>query len=86
MFNKLRFIWGKNKKAGMASLEVPAVEGTDPKLCKNWRLVETPKEILAYLLERNRKHFGQAKGSPLTDHRYPSNLILQHLPPRANWY
>jgi hypothetical protein len=28
--------------------------------------VETPKEILEYLLERNCKHFGQARGTPFT--------------------
>ncbi len=66
MFNKLRFIRGKYQTSGMSSLEVPTVDGTNPKLCKDWKLVETPTEIMEYLLERNRKHFGQAKGTPFT--------------------
>ena len=66
MFQKLRFIRGKNQKSGMATLEVPTIPGMDPKTCKDWTLVECPKEIMEYLLARNRKHFGQAKGTPFT--------------------
>jgi hypothetical protein len=66
MFNKLRSICGKYQKSGVAFLEVPRVPGTDQKLCKDWKLVETPEEIMEYLLERNCKHFGQAKGTPFT--------------------
>jgi hypothetical protein len=32
----------------------------------DWTLVECPKAIMAYLLDRNRKHFGQAEGTPFT--------------------
>jgi hypothetical protein len=66
MFNKLRFIRGKYQKSGMSSLEVPTIDGTDPKQCNDWKLVETPKEIMEYLLAQNWKHFGQVKGTPFT--------------------
>ena len=50
MFNKLKFIRGKYQKSGISSLQVPTVEGTNPKTCKDWKTVVTPSEIVAYLL------------------------------------
>ena len=42
----------------------------DPKQCANnpslWRTVRAPQEIQDLLMARNRKHFGQAHGTPLT--------------------
>eukprot|EP00957_Ditylum_brightwellii_P112114 8548247-Ditylum_brightwellii.AAC.1 len=32
----------------------------DQKQTKEWRIVETPKEIANYLMLRNKRHFGQA--------------------------
>jgi hypothetical protein len=65
LFNKLKFIRGKYQQSGISSLEVPSVDGDNPKKCKDWKTVDTPKEIVAYLLARNQGHFGQAEG-PLT--------------------
>ncbi len=62
MFNKLKFIRGKYQKSGISSLQVPTVEGTNPKTCKDWKTVVTPSEIVAYLLRRNQGHFGQGEG------------------------
>ena len=31
-----------------------------------WMAVDTPEEITQYLLERNKKHFSQAEGTPFT--------------------
>ena len=66
MFNKLRFIRGKYQKSGMATLEVPAIVGTDPNgaTIGSW---PSPKEIVKYLLDRNRTHFGQATRTPSTE-------------------
>jgi hypothetical protein len=50
----------------MATLEVPAIDGTNPKQCHAWKLMECPKAIMEYLLARNCKHFGQADGTPFT--------------------
>ena len=62
MFNKLKFIRGKYQKTGIASLQVPSVDGENPKTCKKWRTVTTPSEISSYLLGRNQGHFGQGEG------------------------
>ena len=65
MFNKLKFIRGKYQKSGIASLQVPCVDGDNPKTCQHWKTVDTPKEIESYILAKNKGHFGQAKG-PMT--------------------
>ena len=38
----------------------------DPKTATHWTTVTSPREIEYYLLLRNRQHFGQAQGTPLT--------------------
>ena len=38
----------------------------DPKACRVWKLITNPREIEYYLMLRNRLHFGQADGTPLT--------------------
>jgi hypothetical protein len=38
----------------------------DPKSCTEWQQIDVPTEVLFHLQQRNRKHFGQAKGSPFT--------------------
>ena len=65
---KLRFISnnGESKTAGLTRLEVPKDPGQDPKSCSDWMVVDTPEEITRFLLERNKKHFSQAQGTPFT--------------------
>ncbi len=62
LFNKLRFIRGGYQKSGLSSLEVPMIDGENPKTCLHWKKVETPKAISSYVLKRNQGHFGQAEG------------------------
>ena len=38
----------------------------DPKQCRNWKTVTKPDDVEYYLQLRNRCHFGQAQGTPLT--------------------
>ncbi len=38
----------------------------NPKLATTWRTTEIPQDVLHYLRLRNRLHFGQAAGTPLT--------------------
>jgi hypothetical protein len=65
--SKLRFIsQDGNQKSTLNRLEVPLDPKQDPKSCKEWVTVDAPEEITAYLLERNRKHFSQALGTPFT--------------------
>ena len=67
MYAKLRFIRkDSNQQSGLSRLEVPLNPLEDPKTCTVWRTVDSPKEITTFLLERNRKHFGQAAGTPFT--------------------
>ena len=42
---------------------VPEDPSVSPKECTHWKSVETPAEVEKFLIERNRKHFGQAKGT-----------------------
>ena len=41
-------------------------EDQDPKHCTEWKTINIPSEALSHLQIRNRKHFGQAKGTPFT--------------------
>lgn len=38
----------------------------DPKTCTEWRQVDVPTEVIEQLRQRNRRHFGQADGTPFT--------------------
>jgi hypothetical protein len=40
---------------------------SDPKQCNEWITITDPKAIEYYLLLRNRLHFGQAQGTPMTE-------------------
>jgi hypothetical protein len=64
---KLRFISkDSDQQSGLTRLHVPTGPSQDPKKCTEWTTVDTPEAITTYLLERNRKHFGQADGTPFT--------------------
>lgn len=39
----------------------------DPKEAESWETITDPEEIEKYLILRNKKHFHQAHGTPLTD-------------------
>jgi hypothetical protein len=67
LHSKLRFIsQDGTQKSTLNCLEVPLNPQQDPKSCTEWLTVDAPEEITAYLLERNRKHFSQALGTPFT--------------------
>eukprot|EP00957_Ditylum_brightwellii_P019253 1451632-Ditylum_brightwellii.AAC.1 len=51
---------------GINTIITPEMELKDPKKAQQWRTVHLPEEILNYLTIRNRRHFGQAKGTPFT--------------------
>ena len=50
----------------MTKVEVPVNQHDDPETCQHWKVVDIPSEVLDHLQRRNRKHFGQAQGSPFT--------------------
>jgi hypothetical protein len=51
---------------GLSHIEVPVDPNADPKPCTEWKKIDMPDEKVKCLLERNQKHFGQAKGNPPT--------------------
>lgn len=53
-------------RSGLSQIQVPLHTGENPKTCTEWRTLTVPHEVETALLERNRKHFGQAKGTPFT--------------------
>ena len=75
---KIKAIRGKYNKSGFTSIKVPTSwppafsdpellhSLPDPKQATEWKTVDLPDEIVYYLLTRNRLHFGQAHGTPLT--------------------
>lgn len=67
LYRKLRFLKNTGQQhSSLNRLEVPSQPHQDPKTCKEWMVADSPEEITSYLLERNRKHFGQAHGMPFT--------------------
>ena len=55
-----------NNRKGVTRIEIPLHPDTDPKSCTEWQQIDVPTEVLFHLQQRNRKHFGQAHGSPFT--------------------
>jgi hypothetical protein len=76
MWQKLASLNPSGRSKGMSSVKVPTSWPTDdagftrpienPKTCSEWKTVDTPKEMLYYLMKRNQLHFGQAQGTPFT--------------------
>ena len=66
VFRKLKAMRKGAESAGLTRIEVPLDPNADPKQCNEWRMVDIPTEVLHHLQVRNRRHFGQAHGSPFT--------------------
>ena len=70
-YRKIQFIRREPNGRGLSEIQVPADPTMDPKQCPKdnayWRTVQTPDEITQLLIRRNRIHFGQAQGTPLTE-------------------
>jgi hypothetical protein len=80
MYSMFRNIHGKSQSGGLRNIEIldtwtsPSEAGkagdwcdakTHDKQNNNFRNLTIPNEIEYYLMERNRRHFGQAQGTPL---------------------
>jgi hypothetical protein len=59
-FQNLRRVLGKIKSGALSSIMVP---GDEP---DTWERIYDQTQITAILIERNKKHFGQAHGTPFT--------------------
>ena len=66
MFKKLKLIRHTGGATGVTRIEVPVPADEDPKQCQEWQTIDIPSEVLAHLQTRNRRHFGQAHGTPFT--------------------
>jgi hypothetical protein len=86
-YKKLQRLRNPTGHAGLSELKVPMDTTIDPKLCPNqdthWRTERVPEEIERLLLERNRKHFGQAEGTPLTTPEITAQLSYDGSGPMA---
>ena len=47
-------------------MEIPVQQGDDTLQGETWQQIDIPSEILHHPRERNRRHFGQAHGTPFT--------------------
>jgi hypothetical protein len=66
IFKKLAALRRTNVRQGVTRIEIPMHPDDDPKTCTEWNTIDIPLDILRLLQERNRKHFGQAQGTPFT--------------------
>jgi exonuclease III len=66
MFAKIRYLRSPHQGSGVSSIQVPAQPTDNPKDCSDWITVDAPAEVVEKLRDRNRKHFGQAHGTPFT--------------------
>ena len=74
VFNKIKFIRQTGHTKGLTTLKIPhSPTATTDEDMKNlpdndetWKTIRLPEEIEELLLERNRRHFGQAEGTPFT--------------------
>ena len=84
LFEKLRSVQLKGARRGVVTLEIPLHPDSDPKTCTEWRTIDIPgEEIVANLQSRNRKHFGQAHGSPFTVSPLSDDLGFLGIGPNA---
>jgi hypothetical protein len=66
LFHKLKSLRLVRQKSGVTCIEIPSPPTTDPKTCTDWVQIDIPTEAIFHLQEQNRRHFGQAAGSPFT--------------------
>lgn len=64
LFQKLTSLRLVRQKSGVTRIEIPTLPTADPKTCTEWTQIDVPEEVVFHLSERNRRHFGQAAGSP----------------------
>ena len=66
MFRKLKLLRHSGGATGITRIEVPVHPDQEPKTCHEWQTIDIPSEVLQHLQSRNRRHFGQAHGTPFT--------------------
>jgi hypothetical protein len=66
LFDKLKTLRARGHQSGVTRIEIPLHPSEDPKTCDDWQTIDVPDEIVHHIQARNRKHFGQAHGTPFT--------------------
>ena len=66
LFDKLKTLRARGHQSGVTRIEIPLHPNEDPKTCDDWQTIDVPDEIVHHIQARNRKHFGQAHGTPFT--------------------
>jgi ribosomal silencing factor RsfS len=66
VYRKIKTQMKSARTQSITRVEVPANPADNPKTCTDWKVVDVPSEVLYALQERNRRHFGQAHGTPFT--------------------
>lgn len=66
MIAKIRAARTSGSRHGVTSIEIPVHPDEDPKTCTAWQVIDVPSEVVEQIQRRNRAHFGQAHGTPLT--------------------
>jgi hypothetical protein len=76
-WKRIHFLQGNNLKGQFSQVEVPSTwpsteeeflqnDIENPRTCTDWKTIDDPSEMEFYLQMRNRRHFGQAHGTPFT--------------------
>jgi hypothetical protein len=76
-WKRIHFLQGNNLKGQFSQVEVPTTwpstedeflqnDIENPRTCTDWKTIDDPSEMEFYLQMRNRRHFGQAHGTPFT--------------------
>lgn len=73
-FKKVAAARGLTNKGGLDHILVPTDPEANPKTCTDWKRIEDPVEVNAYLTERNQRHFGQARGGKLTSPPFDTTM------------
>jgi hypothetical protein len=66
LFIKIKTLRQTKQRNGITRIEIPIDPTDDPKTCVDWKMINVPTEVLYHLQQRNRRHFGQAQGTPST--------------------
>jgi hypothetical protein len=60
----LRAAQTSGQQKGVTSIVIPVHANSNPKTCTEWQIMDVPSEVVHHLQQRNRTHFGQARGTP----------------------
>lgn len=66
IFQKLKYLRSDKRESSLKRVIVPVDPYDDPNTATNWRIIDEQRLVENTIFQRNRKHFGQAQGTPFT--------------------